>query len=271
MARTSLEEILLSRSHSDERTKDLLATRYSVSGDQKPFLVLTPTKGNNKLSGKALVAPEAAGKEHKNNEKIYKSKKSQLTNARTALSDYILESKNCQKIVKSKLRSKQFNSVDELPSSLIANVPKYENFLELHRIWKLYITDLIYGSNASVSTRADRPSRAQELATATKLTTADFHGSLLKVTSSHNPTLIGLKGIVIWESKSSFVIVCESSGSNIGGLRILNKKGTRFSTTVYQGESDTTGYSYEILGSRLIYRTADRSNRKFKSRSIEDL
>lgn len=38
---------------------------------------------------------------------------------------------------------------------------------------------------------------------------ADYHGCLLMVTRSKIPSLVGVKGIVVLETKNTFQIICE--------------------------------------------------------------
>jgi ribonuclease P protein subunit POP4 len=82
-----------------------------------------------------------------------------------------------------------------------------------------------------------------------------------------------MKGIVIWDARSSFVMVFEDVP---GAIRIIQKKGTIFKVPVYKvvdvdSERSDEPLYFEILGSRFMYRAVDRAGRKFKAHAVEDL
>lgn len=125
----------------------------------------------------------------------------------------------------------------------------YADFQPMHVLWKSYISELLSTSeNTGVITG--------------KLASADFHGALLEVVKSKNPTNVGIKGLVTWEARTSFVLVTPDDR-----LVIINKAGTVFRI---QG-IEKKRRDFDIIGSRFMYRTADRSARKFKSHSVDGL
>lgn len=274
-----IEETLLLKSHSKERTKELLETRYSYSGEQKPLLVLTPTTGptaatTTKFGTKQLHTTISHSKIN-NKSKFNKSK---LHNARIALNDYIKGCKRNQQLLKSclKLSDKSNPLLNQKCDELSKKIPTYDQFVPLHRLWRSYITDLLFSTVSPTQTQTPVKTLQNAVGLASKLATADFHGAQVTVVSARNPTLVGMQGIVIWEAKSSFIIVLQSPvlvpcSGFVGGIRIIEKKGTRFKVTVYTNELDQIGHEFELIGSRFLYRTADRSGRKFKPRSVDDL
>lgn len=218
-----IEERLLQKSHTPEETKELLDSRYSLSGEQKPFLVLTPTSGGNNVS-------EAKGKKGLDYEELMTNpslrlnkrnqKKRRIRRARDDLKDFIKKNKNHA---------------------------AYPGFEGLNTLWKGYMADLLSGtSNAQVI--------------AGKLASADYHGADLTVVEARNPSLVGINGIVVWEARTSFVMVCRDNK-----IRVVEKRGARFDVHALPDKK------FEIIGSRFLYRTAERSGRKFKPRSVEDL
>lgn len=218
-----IEEGLLQKSHTPEEAKQLLDSRYSLSGEQKPFLVLTPTSGGNNVS-------EVTGKKGLDHDELitnpdlrtnkHKQKKQRISRARDDLQDFIKKNKN---------------------------QAAYASFEPLNTLWQGYMADLLSGtSNAQVI--------------AGKLASADYHGADLSVVEARNPSLVGIRGIVVWEARTSFVMVCKDNK-----IRIVEKRGARFHV------NDLPDKRFEIIGSRFLYRTAERSGKKFKPRSVEDL
>lgn len=216
-----IEEGWLLKSHSQEETDELLDSRYSLSGEQKPFLVLTPTTGNDnntsKRGRKKVKTPQ-----HPDLRINQKQQTNKIKRARDDLKDFIQKNKNnCS----------------------------YEKFVPLNELWNDYIKDLLSNDKKNMIPA--------------KLASADYHGAILSVSESRNPSLVGVTGIVIWEARTSFVFVNKDNK-----LRIVEKRGSKFKVMNIPGLSTS---SFEIIGSRFIYRTADRSGRKFKPRSVDEL
>jgi len=121
----------------------------------------------------------------------------------------------------------------------------YDTFLPLHELWKQYINDLIMeGGPAIVKSR---------------LLKADFHGSIIYVSRSKCPSLIGISGIVLLETANTFKIVTKQ---NI--LKVIPKANTIF--ILQAGNNEVTLY-----GNHFCYRAADRAARKFKSKPTLEL
>ena len=95
---------------------------------------------------------------------------------------------------------------------------RYDLYLALHRLWCDYVTDLL---------QLDREKPPNTVTMATKMTRADYHGSLLKgkwvwsfqwvclcmlpvnapVARSKCPSYVGLKGIVLQETLNTFKLI----------------------------------------------------------------
>ncbi|KAK9455900.1 hypothetical protein V1511DRAFT_499005 [Dipodascopsis uninucleata] len=161
---------------------------------------------------------------------------------------------------------------------------KFIYYIPLYNLWQSYIAELL----GLTSTSSPPQAYTQFQAISSKLVSADFHGSFVRVTRCKCPTRVGITGIVIRESKSSFLI-CTPSDS----LKTIPKGGTVFTINICPpplvaedsnlDSADTDFqkvkfddaknflFSINIYGSQMLYRAADRSGRKFKSKPTLDL
>jgi len=115
---------------------------------------------------------------------------------------------------------------------------KYDLYLPLHRLWCEYVTSFVEGPLSSLSSR---------------LIKADWHGSILTVIRSKNPSIIGLSGICLQEHQNTFKIITKSDI-----MKTLPKKGNVF--TLQAGS-----YAVTLYGDQICCRTAERTIKKFKS------
>lgn len=276
------EKLLLAKSHPPAKVTELLEQRYSASGMQKSFLTLTPTLGRDQEEGVNVNTSSlsaAKGTSNTNAEQSKKAggkRKSRLDNARAGLTDFIKKAQTAQRNTERYIQHTKATVTDSLLRA--RHVPLYEQYEPLHRLWQDYISSLLFGSTHSGQSQST--STAHLLTLAGKLASADFHGALLTVTSAVNPSCVGLSGIVVWEAKTNFVLVVKSrpdrgsARERIGGLRIVEKRGSIFTFTTKK-KSETNEVSneevFEIVGSRFLYRNADRSGRKFKAKAVDDL
>jgi ribonuclease P protein subunit POP4 len=119
---------------------------------------------------------------------------------------------------------------------------KYQNFLPLHTLWKQYAQSLGYNSQNF----------------AAKLLKADLHGCLIKVTRSKCPTLVGIEGIIVVETEHTFQIVTKQDQ-----LKVIPKQNSVFTFLI-------GSYVITLFGNHIMYRSSERSARKFKYKpSIE--
>ncbi|KAJ9088070.1 RNase P/RNase MRP complex subunit [Entomophthora muscae] len=140
-------------------------------------------------------------------------------------------------------------SATEKRESGIYNIPKdcqkYDLFLPLNELWKQYISDLCQGQI---------PSRILQ-----KLLRADFHGSILTITKSTSPNLIGLSGIVAQETKNAFLVITKQDR-----LITLPKAGSVFSLQIQ-------GTVFLLFGNQLLMRASERAVKKLKPRPTVEL
>lgn len=309
---------------SNAKINNILAERYSLQGNQKPILMLEPAqprqdeidaqnarkqairdkkKSERDLHARTLKLKHDRMKSAPNNLKLVNKKShirhSRLQHARHGLNEYIKKCKKNQTKLELLVRKSQTkNNSDILPADwwhadklqFEYEIPTFEQFLPLNALWNDHIADLLF-PNYTKDENKEENTLHKDLVLAAKLASADFHGAYVKVTQATNPSNVGMAGIIIWEAKSNFVIVVPRNPSSprikekIGGLRIVEKRGSVFKFTVMKrhldddddndnNEKDKDNDStmdFEIVGSRFIYRTSERSTKKFKPKSVLDL
>ena len=107
------------------------------------------------------------------------------------------------------------------------------------------------------------------------LVSADYHGALVEVVRSRCVSRVGLKGIVVKDTKFTFEVVMEQGV----GLRVVPKEHTvfRFEVPFEKGEGGVKVEGvrkplvFEIHGSQFENRPPERANRKVKAHFDPDL
>jgi ribonuclease P protein subunit POP4 len=97
-------------------------------------------------------------------------------------------------------KEKRITGIYDLPKEEC----KYEIFRGLHKLWVGYmqeILDLRIGGDNVVTSQAH----------GSKLASADFHGAEIEVVRSRCFGRVGLKGIVVRDTKFTFVVVTENN------------------------------------------------------------
>lgn len=265
-----LERHLLTRCYDSElRIQELLATRYSASGDQKPSLVLLPT---------GTVA-EPAFMDKKKSTAIDPARSQQT---RYAVRDYIKTTLDNQRKLVKKIQAHNRRN-KSLPTSHQKNfpvqrmvekysIPQYAEFVPMNNMWQDYMQSLLF-PNPDSSTLPGLGSILPKLAT------ADYHGCLLTVIDSRNHLLLGVRGIVVLDTQHSFILVIppkeNTSGlsptEQVGGLRAIAKKGSLFAFDVLIPREEEECLGFTIAGTRFEFRSADRAARKFKNHKVDNL
>ncbi|EDO17199.1 hypothetical protein Kpol_1035p11 [Vanderwaltozyma polyspora DSM 70294] len=193
-------------------------------------------------------------------------------NSREALHDYIVKCKKSALKVKKIVNSNNFNDrytlEDYLQSKeplLWQEIPKYDKFLPMYEIlWVGYVKELL---NIPLNIKDAKSLSINGTTALSKLSMADYNGALLKVVHSKNKNMIGIEGIVVWDSQKNFIMV--TKGELYDQLKIIPKNGTVFGFQV--PINDDFALQYSILGDRFKYRSSDRAGRKFKSRRCDDM
>lgn len=256
----TVEKHLLSRSFDGaSQINDILDTRYSLFGSQKPFIPLVPTEGESK---------DEKAAEEKTEKRLRKPAPSKRKkNARTLLKKYLKTTKSKQCRGERYIQQNPKMSLDQITERL--QIPVYTDYIELNKLWNNYMADLLFG---------DQKKRSVDLVLP-KLSTADFHGCKMSVLESRNRNLVGIEGIVLHDAQNSFYVVVPqkkekedgpsvSPAEKLGGLRSLAKEGTLFGFDV---ETESKTFSFTLMGSRFQHRSGDRSGRKFKAHNVKDI
>lgn len=140
---------------------------------------------------------------------------------------------------------------------------------------------------------SSHPQHQQKLPSLTmllpKLTSADYTGCLLTVLQAKNTQLVGMRGIVVWDTQYLFILCIPrdqdskeytesvdnlselTASTRVGGLKAIPKKGCIFGFDVITDESNDECLSFNIIGSRFEFRNVDRSSKKFKNHNVNDL
>ncbi|KAF8955707.1 Rof/RNase P-like protein [Flammula alnicola] len=177
---------------------------------------------------------------------------------------------------------------------------RYELFLPLHALWIGYMSELL-GLSQKPAGPLVPSAAAKAMPSASgmhpKLLKADYHGSIMTVSQSKNPCIVGLSGIVIHETENAFKVVTKDDK-----LKLLPKQNAVFKfavplySTLLQSHnanaplplpppSVSTGSSpmtqrtvldgphieFELYGNQFRFRAAERAGRKFKHKETIEL
>lgn len=165
---------------------------------------------------------------------------------------------------------------------------KFHIFLPLHHLWMGYISELL---GLGKDNKQSVPSSASMHP---KLVKADFHGSIITVRNCRNASLVGLTGVVIYETANAFRIVTRDDT-----IKLLPKAGAVFAFSVpahafsapapasnqhpassnqspassnppptlslaNSTVNDIPHLEFELYGNQFLFRSADRTSKKFK-------
>ncbi|KAL6244243.1 hypothetical protein RBB50_009113 [Rhinocladiella similis] len=166
---------------------------------------------------------------------------------------------------------------------------KYDIYKKLHEMWNAYMLEVLgYTKDGKVvQGRLDKPLTAQSAGGL--LASADFHGAMLEVVSAADVGKVGLKGIVVRDTKFTFVLVTErdkvktvpkrdcvfryqvelprQGDTTATGDDVQSQQEKSESNVQVQGrvpESDRRSLTFEVHGNQFEFRPADRASRKFK-------
>ncbi|XP_045192955.2 ribonuclease P protein subunit p29-like [Mercenaria mercenaria] len=130
---------------------------------------------------------------------------------------------------------------------------KFEEYVPLHRLWQDYMRDIL-----------DIPRYASEVAGQKKennerLLKADYHGCMIVVRKTRCPSLLGLAGIVLMETRNTFKVVTKENK-----IKCLPKMNTLFSF-------ELDGYVFTIHGNQFCSKPTMRVRKKFKFKGPVDI
>ncbi|PCH08485.1 Ribonuclease P/MRP, p29 subunit [Penicillium occitanis (nom. inval.)] len=157
---------------------------------------------------------------------------------------------------------------------------RYEVFKGLHELWVQYMQEVLGIEKSADKGNNGRPLVISGYAHGSKLVSADYHGAEVEVVRSRCAGRVGAKGIVVRDTKFTFVIVTEADV-----VKTIPKEHTVFRFTIpstpikasaeetsnndkMEGEK-TKDFVFELHGSQFENRPVDRANKKFKWRNID--
>lgn len=151
------------------------------------------------------------------------------------------------KFIKSSEKTKKKIPKQNYTKNLIKEMKKeeikYESLIPMNQMWNEYITSLM---NKTLNVETIN----------SKIVKCDLHGALIEVADSINRNNIGIKGIMLFESKKTFNILNQSNK-----IKTILKQGSIFKLHLPYGDIEVT-----ILGDNFIYKSAERTKVKFKTK-----
>ena len=146
---------------------------------------------------------------------------------------------------------------------------KYAVYEPLHKLWVGYIREILGKEMYTGGQGA-----------AAKLASADFHGAAVEVVRSGCVSRVGIRGIVVRDSRFVFEVVTEKDV-----VKTVPKEGTIFRVEVPAadgndddageegkgGDAGTGKFVFELHGEQFRYRPADRATKKFKTHFLKKL
>lgn len=145
---------------------------------------------------------------------------------------------------------------------------KYATFIPLHNLWLGYVREILGNEVYSGGQGA-----------AAKLTAADFHGAQIEVVRSACVGRVGIKGIVIKDTRFVFQVITPRNN-----IKTVPKEGTMFRVEIPPAKSPKNDENtesiapphvknlvFEILGDQFTVRSADRANKKFKPHFLKNI
>ncbi|KAL4968704.1 RNase P/RNase MRP complex subunit [Aspergillus stella-maris] len=259
-SKTHIAQTLLSRAHSPDTTETLFTERIK----QKPLHLrpTSPTPSDNR-SRRRL---------HRLRQK-----------------EYFLRH---QKPKPLSAREKRESGIYKLPKEEC----KYEIFKGLNGMWGSYMREMLDLGPGGMGWRVQQvqsqqgkdkdkeggkgptPTLVSALSHGSKLVSADFHGAEMEIVRSRCAGRVGVKGIVVRDTKFTFVVVTEGDE-----VKTIPKEQTifRFCLPLPDAEKDGADEAkeqgeekklvFELHGSQFQNRPVDRANKKFKWRNVDYL
>lgn len=135
------------------------------------------------------------------------------------------------------------------------NQIKYSDLLPLNQLWLQYMREML--SVESFASIPENPSSPNWENVNLQLMKADFHGAKISIDRSKCPSLVGVAGIVIQDTKNTFR-VCGTD--NV--IRTIPKDAVKIN--IYLDD----GVTLKAFGRELSLRPAERAVKKFKNSSI---
>ncbi|KAF2481025.1 Rof/RNase P-like protein [Neohortaea acidophila] len=140
---------------------------------------------------------------------------------------------------------------------------KYSIYEPVHAMWCAYMREIL-GLSEGKKSHVDAQSAGPVLVS------ADYHGALLEIVRSRCPSRVGLKGIVVKDTKFTFELITKGDA-----LKTVPKEYTVFRFEVLLEETQESESRrpmvFEIHGNQFETRAPDRANKKFRWHFDPDL
>ncbi|EGW30499.1 uncharacterized protein SPAPADRAFT_157605 [Spathaspora passalidarum NRRL Y-27907] len=257
MNSNELEKHLLTRCYdSQNRIVELLEQRYATNGDQKSSIVFTKSESTTTAKLFSNDTPTIS--------------RARLQTTRKSLKAYISSTLANQRKLNKRIKQYKRKSHTTSPfprDKLIEEhrIPQITQFIHMNKLWQKYMQDLLFPNGQIQALPNILP----------KLSSADFNGCLVKVVQSRNRNCVGMQGIVVWDAQHSFVVCVPGTDEDIGGFKVIPKQHTLFAFDLIlpskEEQEEEECIPFTIIGSRFEVRSVDRSGKKFKNHSIDDI
>lgn len=151
-----------------------------------------------------------------------------------------------EKFIKPKVKKEKHPKKTNFTKSLIKTLKQssltYDSIKHMTVLWEEYI--------ASLMNNATNPDIIGD-----KFLKADLHGALIEVISATNKNTIGIKGILLLETKKTFNLI-----SHDNSLKTILKQGTIFKINLPYGN-----ICINLIGNNFIFKSSERTKIKFKN------
>jgi len=132
---------------------------------------------------------------------------------------------------------------------------QYSSFDSLHRLWLGYMTELLDLQSLEAGGWIPGLSEdTRQLQLQMRVCRADLTGALVTTSSASCPSMVGVSGIVVMETKNTLQILMKDNK-----LRLIPKSGSSFSFQV-------GGYRFTLPGSSILSKPAERITKKLKNK-----
>lgn len=160
--------------------------------------------------------------------------------------------------IKSTKRRRNVLSCRERKELKLFDLPKdgnkFDDFIPIHRMWQDYMRDIVDFSRLQGGQDTDKNMSENHA----RLLKADYHGCLITVKKSRNPSLVGQSGIVLMETKNTFKIISKDNK-----VKCIPKENSIFAF-------ELEGLVFTIYGNNFRVKASERVRKKFKSRDTVD-
>ena len=133
---------------------------------------------------------------------------------------------------------------------------EYCNFLPDHERWLQYCKTFLNFDHYFSKGWVGEPHDPSTITIQNNLKKIEYYGSKLEIVKSRSPSHVGIKGIVIRETKGTFVFICEDNR-----VKVIPKLQCEFKLNVGR-------VNFYILGKHLHQRPVERSKHAYKKHEL---